>query len=178
MEEKTLRKRLNETFSRYHIIGIKNPTKETFKWTVALDRNEILNMAPTDNLSEDRMAREGEGSFLPLDGTTKQYTRLVEYTLAPDEKKMVPGEAAYVLIPRLISKGIREKYGSGKVGLSKLNVPSFQDEFLNKIIVGPIVKDVEEVMNEFSSQIESKLEGFNDVKAKQPAGNKSGNTRA
>lgn len=168
MEEKSLRKRLDETFSRYNYVGIKNPGKEKFEWTVALEQNEILNMSPADSMSEDQMARKGGGSFLPGDGATKERTRLVSYVLAPGEKKMVPGEAAYVLIPRLIHTCIREKYGSDKAGLSKLSVPTYQDEFLNQILVGPIVRNVGDVLNEFSSKIDSKIQdGFTGVEAEE-----------
>ncbi len=172
MEDKSLRARLNETFNRYNYVGIKNPLKEEFKWPVALEQNEILNAMPGESPTNEDMARKGGGSFLPSDGITREKTRLIEYVIAPGERKMVPGESAYVLVPRLVSKYIRAKYGSGKAGLSKMQVPFYQDEALKEILVGPIVNNVAQVINEFASQLDSKIEdGFSSVEAKEPVKN-------
>lgn len=169
-QEQSLRQKLNSMFNRYHFVGIKNITKEQFKWTVALEQNEILDMAEADSLSEQQMAKQGGGSFLPGDAATKRPGKLVEYSLAPGEKKMIPGEAAFVLIPRLINFSIREKYGSDKQGLSKFSIPSFRDEMLDQILVGPIVRDVAEVMNEVVGKLQSNItqDGFNAVEADMP----------
>lgn len=167
-EERTLRERLNDMFSRYHYVGICNITQQPFQWTVALEQNEILNMDPADQLSEDNMARKGSGQFLPGDAVTKQRQKVVSYELKPGEKKMVPGEAAYVLIDKIFRAAIREKYGNDKSGLSKLAVPSYQDEMLKKIIVGPVIKNVGQVLNDFVDDIQNNLEGFSQVDAYEP----------
>jgi hypothetical protein len=169
--DKSLRQRLNETFNRYHYVGIKNVLETPFVWTVALEQHEILNMNPADSISEDQMAKGKGGAFLPGDAATKQQQRVVSYKLAPGEKKMVPGEAAYVLVTRLYRAAMREKYGSDKAGLSKLGVPSYMDEMLPKIIVGPIVKNVSEVLNDFVGSLDERIadSGFTDVQANEPA---------
>lgn len=163
MEDKTLRERLNEMFSRYNYVGLCNITSKPFKWTVGLEQNEILNMGPADTMAEDEMARKGGGSFLPGDGVTKKQSKIVEFELQPGEKKMVPGEAAYVLVDKLYKAAVKEKYGSGKEGLSKINVPTFQDELVPKIVVGPIIRNVGQVLNDFVENMQENLEGFSNI---------------
>lgn len=163
MQDKSLRERLNEMFSRFNYVGICNITSKQFTWQVALEQNEILNMGPADQMSEEEMSRNKGGSFLPGDGVTKKQSKVVEYVLEAGEKKMVPGEAAYVLIDKIYRAAIREKYGNGKAGLSKLSVPGYQDEMLPKIIVGPIIKNVGQVLNDFVGKMQDNLEGFTNV---------------
>lgn len=167
-EQKSLRERLNDMFSRYHYVGICNITAKPFSWTVALEQNEILNMGPADHLSEDEMVKKGGGSFLPSDGPTKQRQKVVQYKLQPGEKKMVPGEAAYVLVDKIFHAAIMEKYGTDKSGLSKLAVPHYQDEMIPKIVTGPIIKNVGQVLNDFVDGIQENLEGFTSVDAYEP----------
>lgn len=168
MQEKSIRERLNEMFTRYNYVGICNITSQPFKWTVALEQNEILNMGPADHMSEDEMSRKTSGSFLPTEGVMRQKQKVVEYSLEPGEKKIVPGEAAYVLIDKIFRFAIREKYGSDKSGLSKLVVPKYQDEMLPKIIVGPVVKNVGQVLNDFIGNMQDNIEGFSSVQAYEP----------
>lgn len=169
--EKSLREELNGKFNRYHFVGIKNITKEPFIWSVALEENEILDMSPADNLNEQQMIQKGGSAFLPGDGATKRPGKLVEYTLQPGERKMVPGEAAYVLIPRLIHFALREKYGAGKSAIAKFAQPVAREEMLSQILVGPIVRNVAQVMNEVANQLQNSItdDGFLDVKADQPS---------
>lgn len=168
MEEKSLRERLNSMFSRYNYIGVCNITSSPFKWTVALEQNELMNMGPADLMSEEQMVRNKGGSFLPGDSPIKEKQKVVSYELQPGEKKMVPGEAAYVLIDKIFRAAIREKYGSGKAGLSKLVVPTYQDEMLPKIMVGPIIKNVGAVLNDVVDKMQDNLEGFSSVDAYEP----------
>lgn len=171
--EKSLRERLDETFSRYHYVGIKNILNKTFTWTVALEQHEILNMSPADSLSEEQMANRKGGAFLPGDAATKQQQKVVTYSFSPREKKMVPGEAAYVLVDRLYRAAIREKYGNDKSALAKLSIPSYMDEMLPQIIVGPIIKNVGEVLNDFATSLDEKINGsdvgFGNIDANPPS---------
>lgn len=168
-QEQSIRQKLNKLFSRYHYVGIKNITKEPFKWTVALEQHEILNMGEADSLNEESMAKKKSGTFLPGDGVTKQNQKIVNFELQPGEKKMIPGEAAYVLIEKLYNAAMREKYGSGKEGLSKMRVPTYHDEMIPKIVCGPIVKNVGEVLNTMLTDTLDKIEdGFSDVQTHPP----------
>lgn len=177
MEDKSLRERLNEMFSRYNYVGICNVTAKTFKWTVALEQNEILNMGPSDQMSEEEMTRKGGDSFLPMDGVMKKQSKVVEYVLEPGEKKMVPGEAAYVLVDKLYKAAIAEKYGEGKEGLSKIVVPSYQDEIIPDIVCGPIIKNVGQVLNDFVGNLQENLEGFSNVEVAEKKNDKPETTR-
>lgn len=168
--DQSLRKTLNGKFSRYDYVGIKNPLKRQFIWAVALEQNEVLGMSPADGMNEAQMARQSGGTFLPGDSVERGKTKITRVVLEPGEKKMVIGEAAYVVIPRMFSALVREKYGNDKSALAKLRSPSIQRELIPLIMDGPVVNNVGEAMNTFVNEKMSKIEGFTDVQVKPQTG--------
>lgn len=181
-QEQSLRERLNGMFSRWNYVGICNPLKTPFEWKVALEQNELLGMSP-GGMNEDDMIKNVSGTFLPRDAVTKGKTRVVPYAMQPGEKKMVIGEAAYILIDKLFRAYIKEKYVPTpepgalptpmdaqlrKAGFAKLRNPVEQDKVLKLIVVGPIINNVEGAVNTFVS--EKMEEAFTDVQTTEPAG--------
>lgn len=178
-QEKSLRERLNKMFSRYNYVGIKNILSTPFEWTIALEQNEIINMGEADNTNEEEWTRKKAGTFLPNDGTVRGKTKIVTYKLEPGEKKMVIGEAAYVLIDKIFTMYIKEKYvpkpkpgelpdpmalGRAKSGLAKLRSPTEQDKIIPQILVGPIINNVDAALQTYVNAQMDKLEdGFSDV---------------
>lgn len=165
----SLRKKLNGMFTRYDYVGVQNPLKVPFVWAVALEQNEILGMNQADPMNEEQMARKAGGTFLPGDSVTRSQQRITRVTLQPGEKKMIIGEAAYVVAPRLFSALVREKYGANKVGLARLRNPTTQNELLPLIIAGPVINNVAQAMQTYVNNEMSKIEGFTDVQTK-PSG--------
>lgn len=182
-QEQSLRARLNTMFSRWNYVGIKNILKTPFEWKVALEQNELLGMTQ-GGMREKEMLENVSGTFLPGDAAvTRQKTRVVPYSLQPGEKKMVLGEAAYILVDKIFRAYIKEKYVPTpepgalptpmdaqlrKAGLAKLRNPAEQDKILKLIIVGPIVKNVESAVETFVQGQMDTIEGFTDVQADQP----------
>lgn len=164
--DQSLRKKLDKMFSRYDYVGVSNPLKKQFVWAVALEQNEILGVSPADGMNEAQMARQSGGTFLPGDSLERNKTKITRVVLEPGERRMIVGEAAYVVIPRLYSALIREKYGNDKSSLAKLRSPSIQAELIPTIAVGPIVDNVANAMQTFVNERVSKLEGFTDVQVK------------
>lgn len=167
--DQSLRKKLNGMFSRYDYVGIKNPLKTPFTWRVALEQNEIINMSPGDPMNEERMAQTAGGTFLPGDSVVKQQQKITQIVLAPGEKKMIIGEAAYVIVPRIYNAYCREKYGATKAGLARLRNPATQDEHITLIVDGPIIDNVGQAMQTFVNDKMSEIEGFTDVQTNPPA---------
>lgn len=178
-EDKTIRERLNGMFSRYSFVGIRNITKQPFSWTVALEQYEIVKMSPGDDMDEAMMARRKSGSFLPGESTpTREGTKVVRYDLAPGERKLVAGEAAYVLVDKIFTAKILEEFGNGREGYGKLRVPMYIDKYLPLIIPGPIVNNVADALQGVLEKSIDKLNstdlaqqlndtGFTDIQAKQ-----------
>lgn len=164
--DQSLRKTLNKMFSRYDYVGVTNPLKEKFVWAVALEQNEIIGMSPADPMDEGKMAQSQGGSFLPGDGPTRNQQRITKFTLEPGEKKMLPGEAAYVIAPRLFSALVRQKYGTTKAGLARLRNPTTHRELLPGIITGPVVNNVGQAVQTYVNEQMGKIEGFTDVQTK------------
>lgn len=164
--DQSLRKMLNKMFSRYDYVGVQNPLKKSFTWFVALEQNEIVGMSPADPMNEERMAQQQGGSFLPGDAATRTQQRVTKITLEPGEKRMLAGEAAYVIAPRLFSALVREKYGTEKVGLARLRNPSTQKELLPLIVPGPVVNNVGQAVQTYVNEQMGKIEGFTDVQTK------------
>ena len=164
--DQSFRKMLNKMFKRYDYVGVTNPLKTTFVWAVALEENEIIGMNPADPTDEGKMAQSNNGTFLPYDGATRSQSRITKYTLEPGEKRMVPGEAAYVLAHRLFSALVREKYGTNKAGLARLRNPSVQKELLPLIVSGPIVDNIGQAVQTYVNEKMAKIEGFTDVQTK------------
>jgi hypothetical protein len=178
-QEQSLRERLNGMFSRWNYVGISNPLKTAFDWKVALEQNELIGMS-AGGMKEDDMIKNVSGTFLPRDAVTKSKTRVVPYTLQPGEKKMVIGEAAYILIDKLFRAYIKEKYVPApapgempsqfdaqrrKAGFAKLRNPVEQDKVLKLILVGPIINNVEDAVQTF---VNDKMEeAFTDVQTTQ-----------
>lgn len=168
--DKDLRVKLNGMFSRYDYVGVKNPLKIPFSWAVALEQNEILGMSPADPMNEERMAQSAGGSFLPGDSVTKNQQKVTRVVLQPGEKKMIPGEAAYVVVPRLFNALVREKYGTTKSGLAKLRNPSIQNLHIPSIVEGPVVNNIGQAMQTYVNAEMKKVEGFTDVQTQAPKG--------
>lgn len=164
--DQSLRKKLDGMFSRYDYVGVKNPLKKKFVWAVALERNEIINMSPGDGMNEAQMAKRSGGTFLPGDSVERSTTKITRVVLEPGEQRMVIGEAAYVVVPRLFSALVRETYGNSKAALAKLRSPSIQAQLIPQIVSGPIVDNVGEAMQTFVNEKMSKIEGFTDVQTK------------
>lgn len=164
--DQSLRKKLNGMFSRYDYVGVTNPLKKQFVWAVALEQNEILGMSPADGMNEAQMARNAGGTFLPGDSLERTKTKITRVVLESNEKRMIIGEAAYVVVPRLFSALVREKYGNNKAALAKLRSPSIQAELIPQIVSGPIVNNVGEAMQTYVNEKMSKIEGFTDVQTK------------
>jgi len=170
LPDQSLRQKLNKMFSRYDYVGVKNPLKVPFTWRVALEQNEILGMSPADPMNEERMAQTSGGTFLPGDSVTKAQQKITQITLEPGEKKMIIGEAAYVVAPRLFNALCREKFGTSKSGLSRLRNPTTQNELIPFIIEGPIINNVGQAMQTFVNNKMTEIEGFTDVQTNPPAG--------
>jgi hypothetical protein len=183
-QEKSLRERLNGMFSRYNYVGIKNILSTPFEWTIALEQNEIINMGDADATNEDEWVKKKSGTFLPGDGVVKGKTKIVTYKLEPGEKKMVIGEAAYVLIDKIFTLYIKEKYvpqpqpgelpkpqdlALRKVGHAKLRNPAEQDKIIPLILTGPIIKNVDGALQTFVNSKMNEIEGgFSDVQVNPP----------
>ena len=162
----SLRKKLDGMFDRHNYVGVKNPLDKTFMWAVALEQNEIVGMAQTDGMNEQRMAESGSGTFLPGDAATRT-NRITKVELEKGETKMLTGEAAYVIVPRLFSALVRQKYGTDKNGLARLKNPTTQRDLLKEIVVGPIINNVGEAMQTYvNKELQSKINGFTDVQTK------------
>lgn len=174
--DQSLRQKLNKMFSRYDYVGVKNPLKTEFTWRVALEQNEIIGMSPGDPMNEERMAQTAGGTFLPGDSVTKMQQKITQITLKPGEKRMIIGEAAYVVVPRLFNALCREKFGTQKSGLARLRNPSTQDELIPVIVDGPVINNVGQAMQTFVNQKMDEIEGFTDVQANPPAGKGSNYT--
>jgi hypothetical protein len=167
--DKSLRSKLNGMFNRHNYVGVKNILKTDMMWPVALEQNEIVSMNPADNMNEDAMARANGSTFLPGDAAVRQQ-RVVKVELKAGERRMLIGEAAYVIIPRIFSALVRERYGTSKMGLAKLRNPSIQAELLKEILVGPVINNVGEAMQTFVNDKMKSIEGFTDVQADAPKG--------
>lgn len=161
--DQSLRKTLNKIFSRYNWVGVKNPLEKDFTWRVALEENEILDFRQGDPMNEERMAQSNSGMFLPGDSPIKTQTKAVQVNLKVGEKRMIVGEAAYVVVPRLFNALVRQRYGISKAGLAKLRNPSIQKELLKEIIVGPIIDNIGQAMQTYVNEKMEKIEGFSDV---------------
>lgn len=165
--DQSLRKTLNKRFNRYNWVGVRNPLKVDFKWRVALEENEILDFRAGDPMNEEKMAQSSGGTFLPGDSTVRQQSKIVEVNLKPAEQRMIVGEAAYVVIPRIYNALVRERFGATKTGLAKLRNPSVQVELLKEILVGPIINNVGQAMQTFVNEKMGEIEGFSDVQTKK-----------
>jgi hypothetical protein len=165
LTDQSIRERLNKTFSRYDYVGITNPLDEEFTWTVGLERNEITNMSQADPMNEERMAQTSRGSFLPGEGIMHNQTKVTRYTLKPGEKRMMIGEAAYVIVPRLYNALCRKTYGTSKSGLAHLRNPNTQSKHIKEIVTGPVIDNVSDAMQTFVNDKMSEIEngGFTDV---------------
>lgn len=162
-KDRSIREQLNKLFSRYHWIGVKNPLDESFSWPVALEENEILSMSSADPMDEGRMAQTGGSTFLPGDSTMKQQSKRIVVTINPGQTRMIIGEAAYVVVPRIFNALVRSKYGASKSGLARLRNPSTQKELLKQIVVGPVINNVGDAIQTFVNKEMEKIEGFSDV---------------
>lgn len=183
-QEQSLRSRLNKLFSRYNYVGIRNILSTPFNWTIALEQNEIISMSEGDTVNEEQWARNKSGKFLPgEDAVIRGKTKLVTYKLEPGEKKMVIGEAAYVLIDKIYTMYIKEKYvpkpqagtlpdpralALTKAGLAKLRNPQEQDKLIPQILVGPVINNVDQALQTYVNTQMDKLEGFSDVQVNKP----------
>lgn len=165
-QDQSIRQKLDKMFTRYDYVGIKNILKEPFEWSVALEQNEIIGMSPQDPMNEERMAQNSRGTFLPGDSVTRGQQKITKYTLKPGEKKMIVGEAAYVIAPRIFNAHIRQEHGNSKASLAKLRNPFIQDEIIPTIVVGPIINNVGQAMQTFVNDEMEKIEGFTDVQTK------------
>jgi hypothetical protein len=162
-KDRSIREQLNKLFSRYHWIGVKNPLNEDFSWPVALEENEILSMSGADPMDEGRMAQTGGSTFLPGDSTLKQQSKRIVVTIKSGQTRMIIGEAAYVVVPRIFNALVRSKYGASKSGLARLRNPSTQKELLKEIVVGPVINNVGDAIQTFVNKEMEKIEGFSDV---------------
>lgn len=169
--DQSLRKKLNGMFSRYNYVGVKNPLKKPFLWAVALEQNEVLGMSPADTMNEERMAQSKGGSFLPGDSVTRGQQKITRISLEPGEKKMITGEAAYVIVPRIFSALVRERYGTTKSALAKLRNPSIQAVLVKEIVTGPVIDNIGQAVQTFvNKEMEKQIDsGFSDVQTK-PSG--------
>jgi len=168
--DQSVREKLNGMFSRYDYVGVKNILKTEFRWKVALEQNEVVGTAPGDPMNEERMAQTPQGTFLPGDSVTRHQQRVTEYVLKPGEKKMIIGEAAYVIVPRLFNAYCRETFGTSKAGLARLRNPSTQQEIIPTIVDGPIINNIGDAMQTFVNDQMTKIEGFTDVQPEAPKG--------
>lgn len=170
--DQSVRKLLNKMFTRVDYVGVKNITKKPFVWVVALEQNEFVNLQQNDPMQEDKMAAQGGGTFLPNEAVTRNQQRVTKYELKPGEKKMIIGEAAYVIAQQIFNKAVREKYTSSKAGLARLRNPVTQKELLGKIIEGPIINNVGDAMNTYVNDKMNDIENakFSDVQTAPPAG--------
>ena len=166
MQDRSVREKLNGMFSRYDYVGVVNILKVPFEWSVALEQNELLGSSPTDGMNEQRMASSQSGSFLPGDSITKVQQKITKFTLQPGEKRMIIGEAAYVIVPRIFNAHIREQFGSTKSSLAKLRNPAVHDEIIPKIAVGPIINNVADAMQTYVNNEVEKIENFTDIQTK------------
>lgn len=167
--DRSVREQLNTLFTRYDFVGIKNPLDEEFKWPVALEQNEIVSVNPGDPMNEERMAQRSGGTFLPGDSTVRQQGKQVIVTLKAGERRMVIGEAAYVVVPRIFNALVRSKYGTTKAGLARLRNPATQRELLKEIVVGPVINNVEGAMQTYvNEKLKDSVEGFSDVQVDPP----------
>jgi hypothetical protein len=164
--DQSIRKKLNKMFNRYNWIGIQNPLKKDFTWRVALEENEILDFKPGDPMNEEKMAQTAGGTFLPGDSTFRVQTKMVEVNLKSGEKRMISGEAAFVVAPKLFGMLVRERYGNDKAGLAKLRNPLMQDQLLKEIVVGPKIDNVGQAMQTFVNEKMGEIEGFTDIQTK------------
>lgn len=174
--DQSLRVKLNGMFSRYDYVGIKNPLKKPFSWAVSLEQNEIVSVGMSDGMNEAQMARQNGGAFLPGDSVTRGTTKITRVVLEPSEKRMIIGEAAYVVVPRLFSALVREKYGTSKSGLAKLRNPSIQSELIKEIVDGPVINNINEAMQTYVNEKMNKIEGFTDVQVAPKATRESKKT--
>ncbi len=165
--DQSLRVKLNKLFSRYDYVAVKNITSKDFVWNVALEQNEILGMSPADPMNEERMAQQAGGQFLPGDGPTKMQQKITRVVLKPGEKKMIIGEAAYVVAQKIYNLFIREKFGNDKSALAKLRNPTVQDQHIPSILPGPVVNNVGAAMQTFVNNEMEKIESFTDVQTKK-----------
>jgi len=168
--DQSIRSKLNKMFTRYNWVGIKNPLDVEFSWPVALEQNEIMDFAPGGLPGEEHMANNKSGTFLGTDGPTRQQSKIVKVNIKPSEKRMIMGEAAYVVVPRLFNALVRKRYGTDKPSLAKLRNPTIQAQLLKKIVVGPIINNVGEAMQTFVDDKMKSIEGFTDVQANPPKG--------
>lgn len=150
-------------FSRYDYVGIKNILNKDFEWLVALEQNEILGMSPADNMNEESMAQRVGGQFLPGDSVVKSTSRVTKVVIKKDEKKMIIGEGAYVVVQKIFNAYIREKYGNNKAALAKLRNPHIQDQIVPMIVPGPIINNVGQAMQTFVNGQMEKIDNFTDV---------------
>lgn len=164
--DQSFRKMLNKMFSRYDYVGVTNPLKKQFTWAVALEQNEIIGMSPADPMNEERMAQQQGGSFLPGDAPTRAQQRITKFTLESKERRMIPGEAAYVIAQRLFNALVREKYGTNKAALARLRNPNTQTELLPLIVTGPVVNNVGQAVQTYVNEQMGKIEGFTDIQTK------------
>jgi hypothetical protein len=164
--DRSLRQKLNKMFSRKDYVGITNPLKKEFSWIVALEENEIVDMSQADAMQEDSMAARRSGTFAPLDGATRSQSKVTRFTLQPGEKKMIVGEAAYVIVPRIYNALVRQKFGTNKAGLAHIKNPSTQEELIPKIVIGPLVNNVGQAIQTFVNEKMTKIDGFTDVQAR------------
>lgn len=166
--DKNIREQLNGMFTRYDYVGVVNPLKTEFAWQVALEQNEIVNVNQADPMDEGRMAQQAGGTFLPGDSTVRQRGKLVVVRLAPGEKRMIPGEAAYVVVPRIFNALVRSRFGATKAGLARLRNPSTQTELLKEIVVGPLVNNIGDAIQTYADTQMRNIEGFTDVQVNPP----------
>lgn len=168
--DQSIRKKLNGMFNRYNWIGVTNVLDKDFSWPVALEQNEIVNVLPGDPMNEEKMAQSAGGTFLPGDSTTRQQQKIVRVNIKAGEKRMISGEAAFVVVPRIFTALIRQRYGTDKAGLAKLRNPSIQAELLKEIVTGPLINNVGEAMQTYADDKMRAIEGFSDVQVNPPRG--------
>lgn len=168
--DKSVRSKLNTMFSRYNWVGIKNVLGEDFSYPVALEQNEILDMRDGDPMNEEQMSQKVGGTFLPGTSTLRNNSKLVKVNIRSGERRMIMGEAAYVVVPKIFSALVRKRYGATKQGLAKLRNPHVQEELLKEIVVGPIINNVGEAMQTYVNDKIKDLDGFTDVQATAPKG--------
>ena len=105
---------------------------------------------------------------------SREQVKLVTYELQPGEKKMLIGEAAYVIIDKIYTLYCKGKYGTDKMGMAKIRNPQVQEEMLKFILVGPIITNVEDKLQTYVEEEVSRIEGFTDVQT-EPSGANGGN---
>lgn len=161
--DQSIRSKLNKMFNRYNWVGVRNVLDADFSWPVALEENEIVDFSPGDPMNEERMALSKSGSFSPGDGPTRHNSKRVMVNIKKGEKRMIMGEAAYVVVPRIYSALVRTRFGSSKAGLARLRNPQTQAELLKEIVVGPVINNVGEAMQTYVNDKMRDIEGFSDV---------------